>query len=475
MSKPLKIILMAASGLIVLLVFVAGTLLLFVDADTYKPRLEAAASRALGMDVRVGGQMGIDLFPGLHITLEDVHIGNPGADVAIVKEARVGIDLLPLLKKEVRFGSIALKYPSISIERDRDGNFNFEKPQSAGGTLPALALPKISLSEGTLLFANKQSGQGLEALDCSLKIDQLRRSGGKSSDLVKGLSLTANLACSEIRRNGFTVSDLKMSVAGKDGVFDLKPVTMTVFGAQGSGSIRADFSDALPRYGVRYALPQFRIEEFFKTLSPQKVAEGSMDFFANLSMYGKTVDKIRQTTKGQILLRGENLTLNGRNLDQELSRFESSQNFNLVDVGAFFFVGPLGLVVTKGHDFASIFQGSGGRSEIRTLVSDWKVERGVAQAQDVAMATNENRVALRGGLDFVNDQFSDVTVALLDAEGCVKVEQSIRGSFQTPVLDQPNFLRSLTGPVLNLYERGRDLFPGGECEAFYTGSVAPPK
>lgn len=51
---------------------------------------------------------------------------------------------------------------------------------------------------------------------------------------------------------------------------------------------------------------------------------------------------MRQTAEVQIHLRDENLRLNGRDLDQELSRFESSQNLNLVDVGTFFFAGPLG-------------------------------------------------------------------------------------------------------------------------------------
>jgi len=475
MSKPFKIFLFIASGFVLLLVFVAGALLLFFDADTYKPRLETAASRTLGMDVRVGGRLGIDLFPGLCLTMENVHIGHQGTDVASVKEARVGIDLLPLLKKEVRFGAIALKHPSISIDRDRDGNFNFEKPQPAGGALSALDLPKIFLSEGTLTFEDKQSGAGFEALDCSLKIDHLRLPGGKNLDLMKNLSLTAELACEEIKKNGFTVYDLKLSAAGKNGVFDLKPVTMIVFGAHGSGSIRADFSAVVPRYDVSYALPQFRIEEFFKTLSPQKVAEGSMNFYATLSMQGKTAKTMRRTAEGQILLRGENLTLIGRDLDQELSRFESSQNFNLVDVGAFFFAGPLGVVVTKGHDFVGIFQGAGGHSEIRTLVSGWKVESGVAQAQDVAMATNQNRIALRGELDFVHEQFNDVTVALLNADGCAKVQQRIRGPFQKPVVEQPSVLSSLAGPLQKLYQKGRNLFPGGECDVFYTGSVAPPK
>ena len=475
MSKSLKIILFAVGGLVGLLVLAAVAVLLFVDANAYKPRLEAAASGALGMEVSVGGRLGIGFFPGLHVTLEDVHIRNREVDLVSAKEARLGIDLLPLLHKEVRIGKIALKHPRISIERDPDGNYNFAKPEAAGGTLPALHLAKVSLSDGTLLYADKQSGAGFEATDCSLDVRRLRLTVAKSSDLLKHLSLTAELTCGEIRTKDFVVSDVKISAAGKNGVFDLKPVTMRVFGAQGTGSIQANYSGAVPVYHVRYSLPQFRIEEFFKTLSPNKVAEGSMDFSANLSMQGKTVNEMKQTADGEMSLRGENLTLNGTDLDREFARFESSQNFNLVDVGAFFFAGPVGMVVTKGYNFASIFQGSGGRSEIRQLVSEWKVERGAAQAQDVAMATKLNRVALTGRLDFVNQRFDDVTMALIDAKGCAKVRQKIHGPFQKPVVEKPNILMSLAGPALRLLKKGRDLFPGGECEVFYAGSVAPPK
>ena len=474
-SKSLKAILFAVSGFVGLLVFVAVALPLLVDANAYKPRLETTASEALGMEVRVGGRQRVGFFPGLLVILEDVHIRNRGSEVASAKEAKLGIDLLPLLRKEVRIGKIALKHPRISIEWDRDGKFNFERPEAAGGTLPALDLAKVSLSDGTFLYADKQSGEGFEAGDCSLDVRRLQFSGGKGSDIMKNLSFTAELACGEIRKNNFTVSDLKVSADGKNGVFDLKPVTTRVFGAQGSGSIQADFSGAVPLYKVRYSLSQFHIEEYFKTLSPQKVAEGPMDFSANLSMRGKTVNEIRRTAEGQISLRGKNLTLKGSDLDLEFSRFESSQSFDLVDVGAFFVAGPLGLVVSKGYNFASIFRGSGGSSKIPTLVSDWKVERGVAHAQDVAMATNQNRIALHGGLDFVNERFNDVTMALIDAKGCARALQKIRGTFQKPVVEKPGIFKSLTGPALKLFKQGRDFFPGGECEVFYAGSVAPPK
>ena len=160
------------------------------------------------------------------------------------------------------------------------------------------------------------------------------------------------------------------------------------------------------------------------------------------------------------------------NLDEKLSRYESSQNFNLVDVGAFFIAGPLGTAVTKGYNFASIFQGTRGDTEIRALVSQWKVENGVAHAQDVAMATKENRLAMKGALDFVNGDFDNVTVALLDNAGCARVEQKIVGPFSNPHIEKANVLVSVTGPISSLVSKAKK-FLGGKCEVFYEGSVRP--
>ena len=475
MSISLKHISLAIGALIGLLVFVAIALRLFLDVDTFKPRFEAAASGALGMEVSVGGRLGVGFFPALLVTLQDVHIRNLGAEVASARQVRLGIDFLPLLHREIRIEKIALEHPRISIEMGSDGRFNFENPAQAGGTLPALNLGKISLSDGILVYEDKRTKEGFEAGDCRLEASSLQISRRDRPGILKNLTFAAEVACGKIGTKDYPASDLKLSVAGKNGVFDLKPVTLRLFGGQGSGSIRADFAGAVPLYQVRYSLRRFRIEEYFKTRSPQKVAAGSMDFSANLSMQGSTMHELRQSAQGQMSLRGRNLILDGRDLDREFARFESSQNFSLVDAGAYFFTGPLGLVVTKGYDFGRIFQGSGGRSEIRTLVSDWQVDHGVAQARDVAMATNENRVALHGALDFVNERFDDVTMALIDARGCATVKQKISGSFQKPVVEKPGTLKSISGPVLKLLRQVKKLFPGGECEVFYAGSVAPPK
>jgi AsmA protein len=91
------------------------------------------------------------------------------------------------------------------------------------------------------------------------------------------------------------------------------------------------------------------------------------------------------------------------------------------------------------------------------------------------MATKQNRIALQGGLDFVDNRFNDVTVALIDAKGCAKVRQDIRGTFQNPMVEKPSLLESLAGPALRLLKKGSELFGRGQCEVFYAGSVAAPK
>lgn len=474
MSKSKKIILFSIGGILVLLVLIAVTLRYFVDADAYKPRLQAAAAEALGMDVSIDGRLGIGFFPGMQLTMNDVHIRNQGKEFVVAKEVRLGMELMPLFQDEYRITNIALIHSSISIKQGADGKYNFEKPQAAGTKLPSVDLAEIVLSDATILYGDKQAGGGFEAGDCKLNLQHLLLVGG-GTDIMKDVSFNAKLSCGKIQSKDYAVTDVKLSVKAKSGTFDFKLDTPGIFGGQGSGNLRAEYSGAEPVYHVRYSLQQFRIEELLKTQSPETIAEGPMDFSMDLTMQGRTAQEMKQSATGEAALRGENLTLNGHDLDLEFSQFESSQNFNLVDVGAYFFAGPVGLAVTKGYDFAKLLKGSGGVSHIPTFVSQWKVENGVMHAQDVAMATNRYRMALLGGLDIANARFVDVSLVLLDQKGCAVVEQKIKGPFEKPVVEQPNIFTSLAGPAIKLLKKGRKLLLGGECNVIYTGTVVSPR
>ncbi len=474
MMKPIKILLLLIGGSVLLLALMAVSLILFFHPNDYKPQLQAAASEALGMEVSVNGQLGIGLYPGMRLTMKDVRVRNQGNELMVVEKLRVGLELFPLLQDEVRIKNVSLIQPRITIERGADGKYNFDKPQVAEATLPTFELSRLSISDGTLIYTDKQSGERFNAGDCDIKLRNLKLEG-EGTNIMQKLSFTAKLFCGKIRIKEYLGSGLKLSVDAKNGLFDIKPVTLNLFGGDGSGSIRADYSRTTPHYQISFALPQFRTEELFKAKSPKAVLTGPMSFSMKLSLQGKSAREVERSASGDVVLQGKNLKLHGHDLDLAFSRYESSQSFNMLDMGALLVAGPVGLAVTKGSDFANVLAGSGGVSDIRTIVTSWRVKRGVMYAKDVAMATNRHRMALLGGLDFINGSFIDVTLALINHKGCAEVQQNISGPFRKPVVQQPSIIKSVAGPVLKLFEKGRKLLPGGECKVIYAGSVAPPR
>lgn len=472
MPKPLRLPFRIAAAAAALVLLAGLVLALFLDLERYKPRIEAAASAATGMEVRIGGRLGIGFLPNLHVTLEDLQVRNRGTDLFAARKVHVGVNALALLQRRVEIGTVMLEAPRVYIERDRHGRHNFETDTPKTAPLPEFRLARLEATAGTLRYADLQTGQAIEAAACRLDVNDLHVAAGERAEVRKRVTLAGKLACAEVRTKAQAVSDLELALAGKGGVYDLDPVTLRAFEGAGRGSLRADYTGEVPRYQLRYDLARLRLDAALKSASGQRPPQGTADFSATLAMQGNTSRALKQSLQGRLSLRGQGIVLHGIDLDETFDRFEASQTFNLVDVGAVFLAGPIGLALTKGHDFARLLDGPEGRSDIRALVSDWTVARGVLHARDVAIATRRHRVALQGRLDLVRERFDGVTVALVDARGCAQVQQKIRGSFARPVIDKPSTLAALTGPVVRLFSQ---LLPGGKCKAFYAGSVVAPQ
>lgn len=472
-SKTLKRLLIALGGVLVLAIL-GLAVALFLLPQYSKSQLERAASDALGMQVTIGGGLKVRLFPSIGVTLQDVRIRSQGTEWVAAQEAKMGIDLMPLLRRQIRISWIRLTHVALTIEQARNGKFNFEGPSSAAGMLPAFDLADVSLADVTVLYTDRQNGNQWRAGPCDVQSSRLQMAAAQAAELMNGLVITAVVSCEQIQTRRLLMTDVKFALDAKQALFEFRDIKMRAYEGRGSGAVHADFSGRVPTYHLHYVLSSFHVEEFWKTLSEQKIGEGVMDFSTDLTLGGYTVREMTQSSVGTASLRGGNLTLAIGDLDRELSRYESTQNFDLIDVGAFLLAGPLGVAVTKGYDYARVFGSGGGSSEIPTFISEWQIERGVARATDVAMTTKENRLALHGSLDFVADRFQDVTVALVDEHGCVRVQQNVRGPFAKPDVEKPNVLVSVTGPVRKLLKQAKHLV-GGRCDVFYAGALPPPK
>ena len=473
-----KKVLYITTGVITLVVIV-GILSLMLHIKGFTPQIEAAASTALGMDVRIKGKVGIALFPGFGLLVKGVDVRNKGLDVATIEKMRIGLKLIPLARFEIKIIRVGLVKPVFSIVRSKNEMFNLEKPE---GRLweKLLAVKKISISQGSLVYTDETSGEKIEVGDLDLSIRNLFSGGTDSSELFKNISFTGDIRCKILKIYNVTLMNLVMRAAGEKGILDINPVSMNIFGGTGKGSIHGDMTGSSPHYRVIYTLNRVRIEELLQQYSlkkiPRKTIEGPVNFSADLTTMGKSADEVKRSLNGNLSLNGENLMLYDIDIDAFILKYERSQNFNLVDLGAFFLAGPFGPVLTKSYNFTSLYEESqGGNGIIRKLVSVWKVKNGIAEAFDVALASKKQRIAMKGGLNFINERFVDVTIAALDKRGCIVYSEKVHGSFHKPQIEKESIFTSISGSVSNPLEDAWKFIQGKECTVFYSGSVSQPE
>lgn len=200
-----------------------------------------------------------------------------------------------------------------------------------------------------------------------------------------------------------------------------------------------------------------------------------MDLSLDLSTRGSDRASMVRGLTGTFTLSGRNLTLHMIDLDALLKEIRKSQTFSMVDIGAYFFAGPLGTALTQGYDFAGVYRKAGsGTTSINNVISRWKLEHGLAEAADVAIATAQNRLAVNGTLDLLHQEYKQVTVAILDGKGCAILSQPINGPFGKPRLGTVSMLKTLVGPALGVLSKTKSVILFEQCKPFYAGSLPHP-
>ena len=520
-----KKLLISVLFIAVFLMIASLALFFLVDLNSHKPRIETALSNALGLHVKIKGTIGFLLFPNLNISIGDIKITGRESYIASLEKVKFGLELLPLLKGKVIIDDITIKRPEISLVRFRNGEFNItqkiqkkrkEEEEEEKDTLP-FAANNISLSDGDIVYTDhkdetvtkmngidvaiinllvkdtkpsqihelsfkgdivysdhkNEADTKLTAVDILIK-DLLLRNTKKRS-LIHDLSFKGRLNSKMITSHNQELSGLTFQMSAKEGLYNIKELSTTLFSGQGKGKVTFDVRGTTPTLKIQSTLSQFRLEEFLSIFSEVKNMEGAVDLSLNFSMQGSGMDEMKKTINGHTSMQGENLVISNYDIDTVLSKYSKSQNIGALDIGAFFLAGPVGTALTKGLDYEELHRSTGARGGImKKFVSDWKVEKGIATAEDVAIATRENRIAVKGKLNLVNKTYDNIIVAVIDQKGCAVLTQKISGPLNNPQFEKTSVLTSVAGSVISIIGRAGKIIPGEQCEPFYKGSVQHP-
>ncbi len=157
MGKWIKIGSFAAIGAIA--VVVAGVAILAsLDFNSYKPLIEDAVEKATGRDVKLAGDLELNISLSPSLSISDVTFANADwgsrKDMAILKKLEAEVALLPLLSGEVDIKRLILAGLDVIAETDKTGKGNWEfaasspaaasAPDSSAGFSARAALPVVN-------------------------------------------------------------------------------------------------------------------------------------------------------------------------------------------------------------------------------------------------------------------------------------------------------------------------------------------
>jgi len=163
-------------GLVVVLVIAVAVLPRLIGLNSFKPQIADAVRDATGRELRIDGDIGLALLPGVELTLSDVALSNAEwakeSDMVTLASVDVKVGLLSLLGGDVEVERLIVREPAVFLEQDAQGHgsWEFEGTQTAdsepaaeeaetSGAVGDIRLGDVRIEGGRLSFVSAASGQ----------------------------------------------------------------------------------------------------------------------------------------------------------------------------------------------------------------------------------------------------------------------------------------------------------------------------
>jgi AsmA protein len=234
--------LVAVLGAGVLYVGAAVLLHTLLDSESLRQRIETRMESNLARDVELGG-VDLSVFPGLGVELRDLSVSSPegmeAPPVASAEEVRLGIALLPLLRRRVRMDRASAEGVEVRLVVAEDGRSNFGDFVPEGDAAPdageagessfSLEVRDVRLDRGRIEYRDRATGREVVARDLSADATVQR-----DADVWR---IDGRIAAGELRGRGYPAAD-RWSGRPVEATFDGRAGPEARWLEIGSGSAR---------------------------------------------------------------------------------------------------------------------------------------------------------------------------------------------------------------------------------------------
>jgi AsmA protein len=187
MKRIFKILLGLIGAVIVLLVLAALVLPLVYDKEDLKAAIAQGVRDQTGRDLSIDGPLDFSVFPWLALEVAELSLGNAEGfgeqPFAEIGEARIGVALMPLLRKQISVDEITLDGLQLNLAVDARGKNNWddlaatEESGTAEDTGPGLFSSKrvagLNIRDANVDFHDRQAGAHYRMSGFSLRTGAL--------------------------------------------------------------------------------------------------------------------------------------------------------------------------------------------------------------------------------------------------------------------------------------------------------------
>ncbi|MGB3221625.1 MAG: AsmA family protein [Desulforhopalus sp.] len=153
MNKTVKYFLIAAASLGLLVIVGVLAIVLLVDVERYKPKIEQLVTEKTGYPLTLGGEIELSIFPWIGLSFTDLQLDNPDGFVnknfVHVEDFQARLKVVPLLSRKVEISKFVVKEPRIYLEKNSKGIWNWQKLTEIGAKAPSSEPTATSDSSGT--------------------------------------------------------------------------------------------------------------------------------------------------------------------------------------------------------------------------------------------------------------------------------------------------------------------------------------
>lgn len=134
--------------------------------------------------------------------------------------------------------------------------------------------------------------------------------------LMRTLNFNATMAADSLALSNLDLSDTRLSITARDGLFNLRDIASNLYNGRLNGSAALDVRSKIPTYTWNHAIDGLELGPFLRALHGRESLSGTMQSTASLTSSGMTERELRRNLNGKLDFKVSDGAIAGTNVSQ---------------------------------------------------------------------------------------------------------------------------------------------------------------